>query len=293
MRLLHEEKVERFYSRGSATRALQEEGFLSFGYWDENTQDYFQAAEDLLEQVVGQEPPLHRGTILNIACGYGAETFRIYEKLRPEKIVAIDITDEHVQFARKMAAERQMSERILFEKMDACRLEFKPGSFAYAIAIEGPAHFKSRELFLKKVYEALEPDGVLLLSDIMVNNEKVKKSWLNRWLSHLCSKHWLMPKANWTGLSELEQMLDRMGFERKIVRSVGDRVYPGFARFNMKWSSIVNAMRVRGVRLGIGLTFISWLLGFLYHRGIIDYTIIRATKSLAGRDTAFRPSIIS
>lgn len=281
MRFLHEENVERFYSRGAAARALQEDGFLSFGYWTENTRDYFQAAEDLLDHVVGDEPPLHHGTILNIACGYGAETFRIYEKLQPEKIVAIDITDAHIQYAKKLAAERQMSDRILFDKMDACRLPFESDSFTYAIAIEGPAHFKSREEFLKQVYNVLKPGGVLLLSDIIVNNSVVQKSRFNRWISRLCAKHWLMPKANWMSVEEFDKMLGVIGFERKSVRSIGENVYPGFARFNIKWSSIFNAMRTRGIRLGIGLTFISWLLGFLYRRGILDYTIIKAAKRKA------------
>lgn len=279
MQLIHEKKVERFYSRGAATRALQEDGFLSFGYWTDKTRDYYQAAEDLLEQVVGQEPPIRRGTILNIACGYGAETFRIFKKLQPRKIVAIDLTEAHVEFAKKKAAEHKLSEHIDFQKMDACQLRFDSNSFAYAIAIEGPAHFKSREEFLRRVYQVLEPGGVLLLSDIIVNNEQVQKNWFNKFLSRLCAKHWHMPRVNWMTADEFGAMLDAIGFEQTNVRSIGKHVYPGFARFNLKFSSIFNAMRVRGIRLGIGLTFISWLLAFLFRRGILEYALVRAAKA--------------
>lgn len=278
-RLLHEENVEKFYSRGSDTRALQEDGFLSFGYWTKDTRDYFQAAEDLLDHVVGKEVPLHRGTILNVACGYGAETFRIYDRLQPDKIVAIDITQAHVQHANKVAAERKISEHVNFKKMDACQLPFDACTFAYVIAIEGPAHFKSRKLFLEKAYNCLEPNGVLLLSDIIVNSSVVHKNLFNRWLSRLCSKHWRMPMDNWMSVGQFEGMLNKIGFEETTVKSVGGNVYPGFAQFNMKFSSIVNAIRTRGLRLGIGLTFISWLLGFLYHRGIVDYVLVRAAKN--------------
>ncbi|HLD48213.1 MAG TPA: methyltransferase domain-containing protein, partial [Desulfobaccales bacterium] len=190
----------------------------------------------------------------------------------------IDITKAHIQFAQQIAAERKLSDRIKFVKMDACELKFDPESFSYAIAIEGPAHFNSREEFLKQVYLVLEPKGVLLLSDIIVNTKVAQKNLFNRWLSKLCAKHWLMPRENWMTLEEFEKMLKDIGYDCISVRGVGENVYLGFARFNLKLSSIVNAMRIRGPRLGIGLTFISWLLGFLYRRGIIDYTLVRAVK---------------
>ena len=57
-----------------------------------------------------------------------------------------------------------------------------------------------------------------------------------------------------------------------------DHVYPGFAKFNMKISSIINAVKVRGFRIGVALTFISWLLGFTYKIGMTDYVLIKAVK---------------
>jgi len=78
-RLTHEEKVERFYSHGAALRAAQDGGLLSFGYWTESTVDYRQATEDLLARVLKEETPAHCGTVLNVACGNGMETFRIWE----------------------------------------------------------------------------------------------------------------------------------------------------------------------------------------------------------------------
>ncbi|MFI5221630.1 MAG: class I SAM-dependent methyltransferase [Bacteroidia bacterium] len=92
----HEENVELFFSHGSNLRALQEGGFLSFGYWTRKNQTYHQAVEDLLEFFLKDEPAINRGSILDVACGYGAETFRIYDRLKPEKIVAVDITEAQI-----------------------------------------------------------------------------------------------------------------------------------------------------------------------------------------------------
>ena len=43
-----ETAVERFYGRGADRRAREADGFLSFGYWAEGTEDYYEAAEKLL-----------------------------------------------------------------------------------------------------------------------------------------------------------------------------------------------------------------------------------------------------
>jgi len=50
MKLTHENKVERFYSHGSDRRGSQEGGFLSFGYWTNESNNYHQAAETLINR---------------------------------------------------------------------------------------------------------------------------------------------------------------------------------------------------------------------------------------------------
>jgi len=278
MRLTHENKVERFYSHGTDIRSVQENGYLSFGYWDDNTIDYKAAVKNLLNLVMEKEKPLHGGRILDVACGYGAETFAIYEKLHPDKIIAIDITEAHINCALNTAEKKNLSDRIHFEKMDACTLPFETESFKYIIGIEGPAHFNTREMFLRKGYEVLEPGGVLLLSDIIVDSIAARKNWFCRRLSRYCSKHWFMPEHNWMTISELKSVLEKIGYKNIEIESIGEHVYPGFAKFNTKWSSFVNALKVRGIRIGIALTFISWLLGFTYRIGMTDYVLIRAVK---------------
>jgi len=278
MRLTHENKVERFYSHGTDIRSVQENGYLSFGYWDDNTIDYKAAVKNLLNLVMEKEKPLHGGRILDVACGYGAETFAIYEKLHPDKIIAIDITEAHINCALNTAEKKNLSDRIHFEKMDACALPFEAESFRYIIGIEGPAHFNTREMFLRKGYEVLEPGGVLLLSDIIVDSIAARKNWFCRRLSRYCSKHWFMPEHNWMTISELKSVLEKIGYKNIEIESIGEHVYPGFAKFNTKWSSFVNALKVRGIRIGIALTFISWLLGFTYRIGMTDYVLIRAVK---------------
>jgi cyclopropane fatty-acyl-phospholipid synthase-like methyltransferase len=277
-RLTHEQKVERFYSHGASLRAEQDDGVLSFGYWTESTVDYRQATRDLLGLVLEEERPAHRGTVLNVACGNGAETFRIWEALRPERIVAIDVTDAHIAFASKAAARMGLAERIVFQKADACAFSHPPGRMSYVIGIEGPAHFRTRAAFLQKAYDLLEPGGVLLLTDVIMKGEVASRSLVHRLLAGFCSRQWHMPRENWSSLSDYRSLLSGTGFSVESLKSIGERVFPGFVRYNLRWSSFVSAVRTRGWRIGVGLTFISWLLGLAYRWGLCDYVYVRASK---------------
>lgn len=278
MKLSHEQKVEQFYSHGSEQRGQQEGGFLSFGFWLKDVVDYHQAVDALVLHVLAKENPLHKGTVLNVACGYGAETLKIYEKMRPEKIIAIDITDAHIQFAKEHIETLGLSEHIHFENMDACKIDYPENSFDYVIGIEGPAHFRTREIFLHKAFEVLKPSGILLLTDIIVDRETTNSGMYNHFMGCLCSKHWYMPEENWMSIPQLVELLKNIGFHIDKAESLGAKVYPGFSRFNLKWETVKNAIRTRGLRIGLLLTFISWLLGHVHRRKLIDYVFIRAVK---------------
>lgn len=274
----HEEKVEAFYTHGSKIRGIQDGGFLSFGYWTTETNCYQDAGEALIQRILQVESRNQGGEILNVACGYGAETLRILEHIQPDHIIAIDITGPHIEFAKQHAEALHLSDRVHFEKMDACKLPFAGNRFDYVIGVEGPAHFNTREDFFRRAFDVLKPKGTLLLSDIIVDDTVVEQSPYNRFIGKLCGKHWFMPRANWMSLAQLTRLLRDIGFELGSVESLGEHVYPGFARCNLKWKSIWNAIRIRGLRIGIALTFISWLLGHVHRRKMIDYVIIRATK---------------
>jgi ubiquinone/menaquinone biosynthesis C-methylase UbiE len=278
MKLTHESKVEKFYSHGSETRGLQEGGYLSFGYWTSGIKHYHQAVETLIDRILKSEHSLNQGKVLNVARGYGAETIRIYEKIKPESIIAIDITGAHIDFARQKAESENLSAHIQFEKMDACKLSFENASFDYVIGIEGPAHFNTREMFLQKAYQILKPKGILLLSDIIVNKKVTEQNYLNKLIGRFCAKHWFMPRENWMSIPKFKAQIEKLGFKIDSLESAGKNVYPGFSKYNLKWKSIINAVHTRGIRIGLALTFISWLLGYVYRRGMIDYVLLRAIK---------------
>lgn len=193
----HEQQVERFYSHGSKKRAHEADGFLSFGYRHNKKHDYFTAAENLLAYVLKKTSCTEGGVVLNVACGYGAETFRLYERLKATVVYAIDITSDHIAHAKKRAEEMLLSSKIIFEKGDACNLGYADNTFTQVIGIEGPAHFNTRQEFLRESFRTLQKRGSLILTDITINSDTFKHNVFKKIITRRGSKLRKMPKENW------------------------------------------------------------------------------------------------
>ncbi|PKL74476.1 MAG: hypothetical protein CVV27_20305 [Candidatus Melainabacteria bacterium HGW-Melainabacteria-1] len=274
----HEERVEGFYSRTSSSRAHEADGFLSFGLWDPCVKDYEGSTENLLKSFLQNGYLDKGGVILNVACGYGAETVRIYETLKPERIHAIDITAAHIDHARTRAIDLKLDHKIHFEKRNACETRFPDSFFTKVLGIEGPAHFKTRELFFKECHRILSDGGTLLLTDITANMENINRSLFRRVLAVFVARIWHMPHANWMTHRQYRDRMEAAGFRVDFFHSLGERVFPGFSRFNTRWSSIINAIRTRGFFHGLGITFISWMLGYVHKKNMLDYVYVKAVK---------------
>lgn len=274
----HELGVEKFYSHGSKGRALIADGFLSFGYWDKDTKDYFDAAENLVnffhEEAKIEDPE----NVLNVACGYGAESFRFFEAIKPKEMRCIDITQAHIDFAKKRAEQKHLDDKLKFEKKDACQTGYQNNFFSHVVGIEGPAHFNTRADFFKECYRVLKQKGKLMLTDITFDPAATSKNFFVKKITELGSQRWHMPKANWVNVEKYCEQLQQAGFRVEKCLKIGDKVFPAFARYNTRMKSVLRAIRIRGLPLGVGLSFISWLLGYGYKRGVIDYIFIKAEK---------------
>lgn len=272
----HGRAVEKFYSHGAERRALEANGFLSFGYWKEGTKDYGEATQNLLELLLDESGIEDPDLILNVACGNGIETVKIFERLKPRRIHGIDITRAHIETSRKRAASLGLSDRLVFQHGDACRTGFADETFTQVMGIEGIAHFDTREAFFAEARRVLEPGGLLMVTDCILR--RLPPGLADTISSALCSRFWYMPRANWVSIEEYGTQLERHGFRVEFIRSIGDKVYPGFARFNVRRQAIMNNIQVRGLRVGLGLAFICWLVGDVYRRGVSDYVLVKAFK---------------
>lgn len=272
----HGRGVQTFYSHGAEKRALEAKGFLSFGYWKDDTKDYTEAAENLLQLLLDESGIEDPDVILNVACGNGIETAKIFDRLRPKRIHGVDITRTHIETSRRRAEQLGLADRLVFEHGDACRTRFADETFSHVIGIEGIAHFDTRERFFAEARRVLKPGGQLMLTDCILH--RLPPGMMDEVATRACSHFWHMPRANWVDIPEYTEQLERNGFRVEFVRSIGNRVYPGFAKFNVTASAIWNNIEVRGLPVGLGLAFICWLIGDVHRRGVSDYVLVKAYK---------------
>lgn len=274
----HEQGVEKFYSHGSKIRAHEAGGFLSFGYWDKDTREYYDAAEKLVKFFLEEGKITDPEKVLNVACGYSAESFRFYDYLKPQKMHCIDITQAHIDYAKKKAEEKNLQDKLIFEKKDACRTGYPNEFFSHILGIEGPAHFKTRMDFFKECYRLLKRKGQLLLTDITFDPLRAQKNFIVNKISEFGSNRWHMPKENLVNAEKYCEQLRQAGFKVIKCLKIGGKVYPAFAKYNTRLKSVIRAIKTRGLPIGIGLSAISWLLGYGYRQGVLDYIFIKAVK---------------
>ena len=281
----HEKKVENFYSTGINRERLDHEkidsidrGFLSFGYWDKGTKSYLEAATNLVNFVIKNSKLKKKDRILNVACGYGTETFVFYDRFAPELIEGIEITKIHVDIANEKARKMGLADKIRFRYGDACEPGYPDESFSCILGIEGPAHFNSREKFFEEAFRVLETGGELLMTDIILGRKFNKGEKLQVLILKCVAKLWVYPKVNWVDEEGYKIQLEKAGLRVDCLEKIGDRVIPGFAGncFNIK--TIKTRSAHRGFLSIIGLNIISFMLSYIYKKGLIEYIFVKAQK---------------
>lgn len=251
--------------------------FLSFGYWKDGTHSYLVAAENLLRLFLRKSGITNPGRILSVACGYGTETFSCYQAFKPSRIDGVDVTKKHVDYSNGKAKEMQLDDRIVFHYGDACSLDFPAKTFSHIIGIEGPAHFQTRNSFFIEARRVLKAKGEMILTDIVLGRKLETIHSFRRIVLRFAAKKWYVTPDNWVVTGEYRRQLFAAGFSSVRIQRIGDNVFPGYAHNAFAPGTIINRIRQRGILYTLGLTIISWLLGYLYKKGIIEYIFVKAT----------------
>jgi ubiquinone/menaquinone biosynthesis C-methylase UbiE len=281
----HEKKIEKFYSTGSRKRKCDyinlrqhDEGFLSFGYWEADTKTYLDATKNLLHFFIKNSGIQNPIRMLNVACGYGTETFAHYDNFKPAEIIGLDITKVHMDYANNRAKCLKLDNKIKFAHGNACDLDFPESSFSHVVGIEGPVHFNTRLKFFKAASKVLNNGGELLLTDIILGRRINEENRFYRAAVRLIAKWWVVPKSNCVDESTYKQQLEEAGLKMILLKRIGEKVFPGYAKNGFTLRTLRIRLSQRGFFATIGLTWISWLLGWLYKRGCMEYIFIRAQK---------------
>ncbi len=173
--------------------------------------------------------------VLEIATGSGGPAVFLVKETGCT-LTGIDINENGILNAGKLAAESGLNEQIEFIKADASEgLPFADGSFDAVISMDSINHIRNRGKLLLECRRKLKPGGMLLYTDpivvtgILTNEEIAVRSSIGYFL--------------FVPLGENERLLKEAGFAKIASKDVTENI----ARVSGKW---YEARRKRKEELG-------------------------------------------
>lgn len=109
---------------------------------------------------------LHPQTILDIATGTGDLAIEAYQRLAPNKIVGIDISEKMMAVGKKKVDKWQLSDKISFKKEDCTQLTLADNSFDAAMVAFGIRNFEELDKGLQEIRRVLKPGGKLMILEL-------------------------------------------------------------------------------------------------------------------------------
>lgn len=271
-----EEKVYEFYRYGVEKFGDFHGGYLNFGYWENNTTNYVQAAENLVSRLAHFLHLDANSNILDVACGMGSQDIYICQNFTLKSIDALDLLSEHLVHAKKRVQDSNLQQKIRLHQGTATALPFDDQSFSQVLCIEGLVHFNTREKFFQECSRVLKPAGRIAFSDYAVKKEPQNN--LERFILRLVTKLWNIPYINADSPAQYKQRLEKCGFDQVVIHCVGEHVIPGYCHEQNRAECISELTRIRGFFAGRIGHIIDIVLQWAYHKGLVEYILVEAKK---------------
>lgn len=222
----------------------------------------------MVEQVCANVPP--GGRVLDVGNGLGAQDVVIRELLRPDRLIAVNVSHFQLREGRSRLA-RARADPVT---ADATRLPIASGSMSAVISIEAAFHFSSRAAFFAEAHRVLRVDGRIALSDIVVRRrprgvpELLAGVWTMRF--------WGLRRSAVATAEEVADQLATAGFADVDVRRCGELVIdPALRLLSRRFAANSAAPRLH--RWGARAMVAQW--GYLRRRGVLDYVLLSARAS--------------
>jgi ubiquinone/menaquinone biosynthesis C-methylase UbiE len=122
-------------------------------WWGEHDQRYVEALKHIDKNF----------TILDIACGNGFGTYKLYEQTQ-NVVIGGDVSDEALIYCKKKYQKHLKKDTFDFRKLDATALDFKDNTFNAVVSFETIEHIADYNKVIAEFKRVLKPGGILLLS---------------------------------------------------------------------------------------------------------------------------------
>lgn len=113
--------------------------------------------------MVGEYKPCR---VLDVATGTGDLAFLIDERIRPQSLLGIDLSEGMLNEARRKAVERGVADRVSFAVEDCLALSLPDDSFDAVTVAYGVRNFENLQQGFAEMYRVLSPGGVLCVIEL-------------------------------------------------------------------------------------------------------------------------------
>jgi SAM-dependent methyltransferase len=243
-------------------------GWLNLGLWEGPGDDAEAptAPRRLVETLCDDLPT--GGVILDVGNGLGAQDPVIAERVRPRRLVALNISEYQLCAGRAWLDAAGAAPLAA----DATHLPLAERIADGVISVEAPFHFPSRVAFFAEAKRVLRPGGVLVMSDFAVPRmprglfEYVSGIWSMRF--------WGLRRAMLASPQDIAEQLRGAGFADVTVRPCGAQVIdPAIRVMRRRFRGLRGVPRLH--RLGARVMLAQW--AYLRRRGLLDYVLVRAS----------------
>lgn len=104
--------------------------------------------------------------ILDVATGTGDLAFLIDQRLKPDTLLGIDLSEGMLSVAREKAAERGVADRVSFAIEDCLSLSLPDNSYDAITVAYGVRNFENLKQGFAEMYRVLSPGGVLCVIEL-------------------------------------------------------------------------------------------------------------------------------
>jgi ubiquinone/menaquinone biosynthesis C-methylase UbiE len=148
-------------------------GMLSFGLWEKDTINMFDAQENLRKTVMTCLGDLQSGAYgLEIGCGIGGAAVKLVQE-RDVILTCMDLVPAQLNIGKKLAIQALLEDKIEFRQGSSMDMPFQDQTFDFSYCIESSFHYPDKKAFFCESFRVLKPGGIAVVADITCKNNSL------------------------------------------------------------------------------------------------------------------------
>lgn len=210
---------------------LDTDEFLNLGYSEWYQPHVFGSSQRRLVMKVGSRIASHLSAtdgvrLLDVGCGRGGPAIYLAKRFG-FRVAGLDLVPYNIERATENAREKHVE--IEFVVGDATQLPFATDSFTVCTAIDSLVYLPDRNSVFAGVADVLEPEGVLVLSDLVVQSDmtETERGFVNSF-----ADAWDMPSIG--TVEQYTTALEDASLELEMVENITGH---SVGRFR-KWTTL-------------------------------------------------------